>query len=86
MDHPSRNKGYSNESIALCEGQEQEPFEGKNISKKRNVFFSFKILWNDLNSIVCLSSKFGVNSVMNSGVPGISVYLFIVLGKLLFQS
>lgn len=41
MGHPSRNKGYSNESIALCEGQEQEPFEGKNISKKETLFFFF---------------------------------------------
>lgn len=42
-----RNKGYRDESIALCEGREQEPFEGKNISKKkkkRNPFFSFEIL------------------------------------------
>lgn len=39
MGHPSRNKGYSNESIVLCEGQEQEPFEGKNTSKKKKPFF-----------------------------------------------
>lgn len=75
MGHPNRNKGYSDESIVLCEGREQEPFEGKNISKRKKPLF-FEILWNDINSIVvCLSSKFGVNSLMNSGVPRISVYL-----------